>query len=569
MRWLVLLALLALPAAAQAPEAPSGRGAATLVTGRNQMIVTAHPLATAAGRDALRRGGSAVDAAIAALMVLGVVEPQSSGLGGGGFALVQSDEGLTSYDAREAAPASASPDMFTEWGLPMPFLTAVASGRSVGVPGLPRLLETLHRRHGRLSWATLFGPAIRLAEDGFAISPRLAASSAAFRARLASGEAGAVFLGPEGAPLVAGATLRQPALAATLRAVAARGADAVMTGPVAEAIVASVARDPRPGGLSLADLAAYRVIERRPVCFAYRAVWRICSMGPPSSGATTLGQMLGLHARALPPGADDTTDWHIRAEASRLAYADRARYLADPDQVAVPVAGLLDPGYLDTRAALIAPAAASQGRAEPGVPPGAASGAADPAPGAPGTTHLNVVDAKGLAVSLTASIETAFGSGRMAAGLLLNNQLTDFAFSPRNASGRAVVNAAAPGKRPRSSMAPTIVYAASDPGLPVALLGSPGGGQIPEYLFDALIGLLDQGMDPAQAVAAPHFSQRNSGTLTLEQDQHPAERARALAAMGHAVAAEPMTSGLAILQRTATGWRGAADPRREGTAWGD
>lgn len=571
----VLLAIAIAGGAAEAqqasradPEAATGRAAKPLVTAERQMIVTANPLASAAGLEMLRAGGSAADAAVAALLVLNVVEPQSSGLGGGAFALVHGPEGLTSWDARETAPAAAGPDLFLEDGAPIPWWDATESGHAVGVPGLARLLGELHARHGRLPWADLAAPAIRLAEDGFAVSPRLAGLISRGQERLARTEAGAVFL-PGGAALAEGDLLRQPELAATLRALAEGGADALYTGPVAEAIVAAAARAPRPGALSLSDLAGYRVIERAPVCLDYRSRHRICGMGPPSSGATTVGQILGLLARFKPTdfAAEGAHLWHLFAEASKLTYADRAAYLGDPDAVEVPVAGLLDPAYLTARAALIHGFKASEGKAEAGRPPGAPEPSGGTSKTSPGTTHLSVIDADGLAISLTASIETAFGSGRMAGGMLLNNQLTDFAFTPAAEDGRPLANAAGPGKRPRSSMAPTVVYGAGETA-PAILIGSPGGSRIPEYVAGALIGMLDLGMDPSEAAALFHVSQRNRDALVLEEGA-PEALAAALAGLGHAVTRAEMTSGLHIIRITPEGLEGGADPRREGAALGD
>ncbi|MFQ5567854.1 MAG: gamma-glutamyltransferase family protein, partial [Paracoccaceae bacterium] len=453
---LALASPVALAQTAADPEAPSGLSPKPLATARTHMIAAAHPAAAEAGREILRRGGSATDAAIAALLVLNVVEPQSSGIGGGAFALVHSADGVTSWDARETAPAGATPDMFLGAdGKRLPFLEAVASGRSVGVPGLVRLMEALHARHGRLPWADLFAPAITLARDGFPVSPRLANSIARFRDRLAAADAASLFL-PGGVPLAEGTTLTNAVLAATLQTLADVGPGALYSGPLAEAIAAATRTAPRPGTLSATDLAAYEVRERPAVCLDYRARFRVCGMGPPSSGATTVGQILGLLDRFKPDELtlDGPRLWHLFAEASRLAYADRAQYLADSDFIRVPVRGLLDPGYLMARARLIDDARAAPGRADPGTPPWREGRlmAPDLQDESPGTTHLSVIDGDGLAISITASIETAFGSGRMAGGFLLNNQLTVFSFRPVREDGTPIANAVAPGKRPRSSM---------------------------------------------------------------------------------------------------------------------
>ena len=572
--FLLLMPVPAAPQTAADPEAPSGLTAKPLAIARSHMIAAAHPAAAEAGRKMLRRGGSAADAAIAALLVLNVVEPQSSGIGGGAFALVHSTAGVTSWDARETAPAGATPGMFLgadgKW---LPFYEAVASGRSVGVPGMVRLMEALHTRHGKLPWADLFAPAIRLARDGFPVSPRLAISITRYFERLAAADAAALFL-PGGEPLAEGAVLRNPALAATFQILAESGAGALYSGPLAHAIAAATHSAPRPGTLTAADLSAYQVRERPAVCLEYRARFRVCGMGPPSSGATTVGQILGLLDRFKPDELtlDGPRLWHLFAEASRLAYADRALYLADQDFIRVPVRGLLDPGYLMARAWLIPGFEASYGRALPGTPPWREGRlmAPDMQDELPGTTHLSVIDGDGLAISLTASIETAFGSGRMAGGFLLNNQLTDFSFRPARADGTPIANAVAAGKRPRSSMSPTIVYRLEAPDRAYILAGSPGGSRIPEYVAGALVAMLDFDADPAAAAALAHVSHRNGAKLVLEQGAHPLALANALAAMGHEVAEKAMTSGLHIIRILADGTlQGGADPRREGIALGD
>ena len=558
------------PAFGQTPvklEYPAGFAAKPLVTAHEHMIVAAHPLAAQAGDRIMTEGGSAADAAIAALLVLNVVEPQSSGIGGGGFALVHEPDGLTTWDARETAPAGATPDMFMENGEPLPFRTAVASGRSIGVPGLVRLMEALHARHGKLPWAALFQPAILLARNGFEVSPRLAKMLAQYVDFLTGTDAAAVFL-IDGEPMAAGAILKQPRLAATLDSIATHGGKAFYIGPLAERIVAAARRGPRPGTLSLHDLATYRVIERPAVCHRYRR-YRVCGMGPPSSGAITTGQILMLLDRFKLDDLrlDGPRLWHLFTSASRLAYADRARYLADGDFVQVPVEGLLDPAYMDARAGLIDPFKVAKGKAAAGDPPGRTDvlHAPDMREDLPGTTHLSVVDKDGLAISLTASIEAVFGSGRMAGGFLLNNQLTDFSFRPTDADGVPIANAPAPGKRPRSSMTPTIVYL--DNRL-VALTGSPGGGRIPEYVAQSLVAMLAFEADPAIATALPHVSHRNRGTVALEPGM-PATIVEGLEDLGHQIEETEMTSGLHIIRILPDGtlW-GGADPRREGVAIG-
>ena len=565
-----VLALAAPAALAQTradPEAGAGLAPKAPVTARHHMIVAAHPLAAETGAAILARGGSAADAAIAALLVLNVVEPQSSGIGGGAFALVHSADGVTSLDARETAPAGATPDMFLADGEPMPFREAVVSGRSVGVPGLVRLMEMLHARHGKLAWSELFAPAIGLARDGFEVSPRLSFMLAGFGARLDGSPAGNQ-LRPGGAAPAAGEILRQPLLAATLDLLARQGPDAFYYGALATAIVDAVAAGQVPGTLTAQDLADYRVIERPAVCAPYRS-YRVCGMGPPSSGATTVGQILMILDRFKPDELrlDGAPLWHLFAEASRLAYADRATYLADSDFVKVPVRGLLDPGYMMGRTRLIDRARASAGKATAGDPPWreGALPAPDAAPGAPGTTHLSVIDGDGLAISLTASIETAFGSGRMAGGFLLNNQLTDFSFLAE-ADGRPIANAVAPGKRPRSSMSPTIVY---DGDRPVVLTGSPGGSRIPEYVAQNLVAILHFGLDPAAAAALAHVSHRNGAEVKVDPHMPP-DIVAALRHMGHVVETAEMNSGVHTIVIGPDGTiLGGADPRREGKAAGE
>lgn len=548
------------------PEAATGFSPKPLVTAKSHMIVAANPHASEAGDAILRSGGSAIDAAIAALLVLNVVEPQSSGIGGGAFALVHGPDGLTSWDARETAPAGATPDMFIEDGETLPFFTGVLSGKSIGVPGMIRLMEALHARHGILEWSTLFEPAIKLAQNGFEVSPRLAGLLTRFAEWIDGTDAQMLFF-VDGKALPEGHLLRQPELAATLQDIAANGAKAFYEGAIAKAIVADATREPRPGTLTLEDLATYRVIERPAICAPFRT-HEICGMGPPSSGATTVGQILMLLDRFKPSDLylELPQLWHLFAEASRLAYADRARYLADSDFVKVPVKGLLDRAYMDQRAALIKLMKAAEGKAKAGEPPWREGRlhAPDRQLDRPGTTHLSVIDANGLAISLTASIETAFGSQRIAAGFLLNNQLTDFSFRPER-DGKPIANAVAPGKRPRSSMSPTIVL---KDGNPVILTGSPGGSRIPEYVAQNLVGMLMFGLDPAQAAALPHVSQRNRGSVALEPGT-PEAISTGLVARGHQVETKNQNSGVHTIMIGENGdLMGGADPRREGVAIG-
>lgn len=532
----------------------------TAATARHHMVVAANPLAAEAGREVLRAGGSAVDAAIAAQMVLGLVEPQSSGLGGGGF-LLHYDAGtrsVTSYDGRETAPATATADMFLgPDGEPRPFREAMMGGLAVGVPGLLAMLEAAHAKHGRLPWATLFAPAIRLAENGFAVSPRLHRLVSRARGLDRFAPTAAYFLDGNGAARPAGARLGNPSLAATLRAIAEEGAKAFYKGSIAAELVATVqGASVNPGRMTLSDLASYRTKERAPVCRAYRT-WKVCGMGPPSSGGVAVLQILGL-LEGFDPGAlapDSAKAAHLFAEAGRLAFADRNAFLADSDFVAVPVETLLDAGYLTDRARAISPGRTME----------------KPAPGLPevgglSTTHLSVVDAEGNAVSMTTSIEQAFGSRLMVRGFLLNNQLTDFSFVATR-DGKRVANRVEGGKRPRSSMAPTLVL--DEEGRLVAVLGSPGGSRIIGYVARAVVALLDGNLDPQAAAALPHVQNRGRAT-EVETGTAAEALTPALEALGHEVKARSMTSGLHIIRRTPAGvLQGGADPRREGAALGD
>jgi gamma-glutamyltranspeptidase/glutathione hydrolase len=529
------------------------------------MVAAAHPLAVEAGLEILRAGGSALDAAVAVQMVLGLVEPQSSGIGGGAFLLHWSsaERRLRAYDGRETAPAAARPERFLDAsGRPIPLAEAIASGAAVGVPGVLRMLELAHRRHGRLPWARLFAPAIRLAEQGFAVSPRLYRLLERESALRNDGAARALYYGSDDRPRPVGERIANPDYAATLRRVAREGADAFYRGEIAADIVRAVRGHARPGDMTLEDLARYRALEREPVCLAYR-VHRVCSMGPPAGGVTVL-QILGILARtdfadAAPNSAEAV---HLFSEAGRLAYADRARYLADPHFVAVPVAGLLDPAYLAARARLVGER--SMGRAEPGVPRGAQAHADSREAALSGTSHISIVDARGDAVAMTTTIESAFGARIMVRGFLLNNQLTDFAFMP-GADGRPAANRVEPGKRPRSAMSPALVFDAE--GRLRAALGSPGGSAIINYVAQAIVAMLDWKLDAQSAAALPHAGSRN-GPTELERGTVYELLAPALAARGHEVRLADLASGLHVIERTPGGWRGGTDPRREGAARG-
>jgi len=569
-----------------APEAASGYSGRALAVAENHMVSAANPLAVEAGLAMLRKGGSAVDAAIATQLVLNLVEPQSSGIGGGAF-LVHWNEAakdLTTYDGRERAPMSATPGRFLRDGKPMPFMDAVKSGLSVGVPGLVRMMEHVHKQHGKLPWADLFQPAIQLATDGFEVSLRLS-----FLLRVAgktsfAPAAQAYFFDPSGAPLAAGTKRTNLPFAATLRAIAEHGADAFYTGTIAGEIIRALKSAPRhQGDVTARDLAAYRVVEREPVCQRYRG-YNVCGMGPPSSGALTVAQTLALIAPF--PGVTgrqaklSAPAMHLIVEAQKLAYADRNRYIADPDFVAVP-SGLLNPRYIDRRRRLLDPKRAAQ-RQEPGRPPGAqqAVRGRDATREAAGTSHISVIDGAGNVVSMTTTIESAFGSGVFAGGFLLNNELTDFSFRPVDDQGRRIANAVGPGKRPRSSMAPTIVFAPD--GKVFAALGSPGGSRIILYVTKALVGLIDWKLDPQAASELINFGSRGRMfEIELEPGLTSLSVARLwstppsiwyalrLKPFGHQFRPDLMTSGLHIVVKRDGKLYGGADPRREGVALGD
>lgn len=554
------------------PEGHTGLSGKSLAVAKKYMISTANPLASEAGRAMLREGGSATDAAIAAQLVLGLVEPQSSGLGGGAFLLHwdHRQKALKTYDGRETAPAAAKPDRFLKAGKPIGFGEAVHSGLSIGTPGLVRLLEHAHQRHGKLPWARLFEPALKLARDGFQISNRLYFLLRWFGPESFAPDARRHFFDSTGSALPIGHLLKSPAYAATLEAIAKGGADAFYSGPIAEGIVAAAKGAPNaPGDLTLADLAGYKVVERDPLCVVYRA-HRICGMSPPSSGSVAVAQALKIvepfDLGSRPEDAMRTPALHLIVEAQRLAYADRDRYLADPDFVSVPK-GLLDPGYIATRSALIDPAKA-MARAEPGQPPDADKHAfgIDATQENIGTSHLSVIDADGNTVSLTTTIEGAFGSGVFANGFLLNNQLTDFSFRYEDDAGRPIANRVEGGKRPRSTMAPTIVF--DEKGDVFASLGSPGGGRIILFVMKSLVGLIDWKLDAQAAIDLPNFGSTGKA-VELEYGWSTIWRALQLRSYGHRISPDLMNSGLHAIVRRNGVLEGGADPRREGAALGD
>ncbi|HEY2445047.1 MAG TPA: gamma-glutamyltransferase [Rhizomicrobium sp.] len=534
------------------------------------MIAAANPLAVDAGLQMLRAGGSAVDAAIAVQMVLTLVEPESSGIGGGAFLLLYDPEKkkVTSLDGRETAPASATPGMFLDAsGKPRPKSEVIPGGLSVGVPGDLAMLELAHKKYGRLPWARLFEPAIALSEKGFPVGRKLARTLLDAQRMARMPDIKAYFYKQDGTPLKQGETLRNPELAKTLRAIAGGGAKAFYSGPIAEAIVDKVDHASiNPSHMTLADLASYQAKEREPVCGPYRT-WRICSMGPPSSGGVSILQILGMLERFPSKELQPNTlsEIHLFSEASRLAFADRAMWLADPDVVHVPVAGLIDKTYLSERARLIDPAR-DMGTASAGEPPTRhAEFAPQRTSQLPGTSHLTIVDGRGEVVSMTTTIEYVFGCEMMAKGFFLNNQLTDFSLEPTR-DGKPVANAPGPGKRPMSAMAPAIAFDA-DGRFKVAL-GSPGGPIIIPYVAESLVAMLDGGLDPQSAAALPHHANPNGPTL-LEEGTPIVDYASALEAMGHRVALADLESGLNIIERTKDGYLGGSDPRRDGIAKGE
>ena len=559
---------------------------------RSFAVAAANPLATEAGYTMLRAGGSAVDAAIAVQMVLTLVEPQSSGIGGGAFLMHFDGKSTQAFDGRETAPAAATPALFLKAdGQPMALRQATVGGRSVGAPGVVPMLALAHRQHGKLPWAQLFAPAIALATNGFAVSPRMATLLASETDLKADPVAARYFFDASGQPWPAGHILRNPELAAVLQRIASEGPSALTKGSLAPAIASKVQGHPsNPGGLSEADLAGYQPVERVPLCMVYRVAqtpprnYRLCGMPPPSSGMLAVGQILGTLAHtpatALPlmdaqPGAP----WlHLYTEAARLAFADRAQFVADPQFVSAPGGGwasLLDDAYLAQRATLISPSGPRMPRALPGQPAAVRTSYAPMAEQTErGTSHISVVDAWGNALAMTTTIEDAWGARLMVnrglgleGGFLLNNQLTDFSFAPTGADGKPVANRVEPGKRPRSSMSPTLVFDA-DSGELLATLGSPGGAFIIHFAAKTLYALMHWGLNAQTAIDLPNFGAMDE-VLVLEKGRFDTATVSTLKSRGHTVVQVPLPSGLQAIARTPGGWFGGADPRREGAVLGD
>lgn len=551
------------------PATPVMQGSSA--TGSRFMVVTAHPEATRAGYEVLKGGGSAADAAVAVQLVLGLVEPQSSGLGGGGFALYYdaATNQVHSYDGRETAPSTAGKYLFTnENGDPMKFYDAAVGGRAVGVPGTLRLLEMMHKQFGVKPWRDLFSRAITLAETGFTVTPRLAAMVEKDAQNLREFTPTTLYYFPDSVtPINAGGILKNPLYGQTLRHVAINGADGFYKGPIAESIAKAVQEDEaNPGLLSVEDMANYKAIERKTICGMYRG-YMICSMGEPSSGGIMLLASLGIleNFNLATMGRNNPQAWHLISEASRLAFADRNYYIGDPHYVQSPNEKLFDPEYLRSRAALIDPSKASK-KIMPGIPKGweKIKPAQEPIyPKPPGTTHFSIVDAKGNIVSMTDSVEDSFGSRMFVHGFMLNNQLTDFSFIPE-IDGKMVANRVEGGKRPRSTMTPVIVFDRN--GKPALVIGSAGGSAIMGYVLERIIGMIDWKEDIRTSLAAPNIVNRGKG---IELEEGAAELAEPLRKIGHPVEMTELNSGLTAIQIQNGIMTGAADPRREGTAQGE
>ncbi|MYM26329.1 gamma-glutamyltransferase [Duganella sp. FT135W] len=562
-----------------APEIATGYAEKAGKSSQKFMVAAANPLATQAGYQMLKQGGSAVDAAIAVQMVLTLVEPQSSGIGGGSFLMYSDGKRVQSYDGRETAPAAADEHLFQDKdGKPVSREAGVVGGRSTGAPGVLRMLELAHKQHGKLPWKALFQPAIQLAENGFAVSPRLNALLSWDKYLSRDPVARAYFFDAQGKPRPVGYVLKNPELARTLREIADGGADVFYQGHIAQDIAAKVASHPtNPGKLTAADIAGYQAKERDPICSDYKK-WTVCGAPPPSSGGIAIAQMLGiLENKDISPykplnGQLTAEGIHLFTEAGRLAYADRNRYVADTDFVPLPGKGvnaMLDKGYLKQRAALIGEQ--SMGMAKFGTPDTMqVAWGADTAIDKPSTSHLVAVDAFGGGLSMTTSVEDAFGARQMVDGFMLNNQLTDFSFDSQDANG-PIANRVQPGKRPRSAMSPTLVFDKGTHKLVLAT-GSPGGSTIINYVAKVLVGTLDWGLDVQQAISLPNIGSRN-GPTELEAGRVSRAVVEQLKARGHDIREYDQNSGLqGIQRRTVNGkeeWFGGADPRREGVVLGD
>ena len=525
---------------------------------------SADPRATQAGMEMLRKGGSAADAEMAMLLALTVVEPQSSGIGGGGFLIYQDSKGLTTINGRETAPAAATPDRFLGLdGKPVPFLQAFPGGKSVGVPGNIRLMAQAHAKWGKLPWRALFGPAIRLADKGFVVNETLAGRLNLLEKLWINFPEAQKIYWVNGKPAPAGTLLKNPDLAAALKQIARRGPDSFYTGKIGQSIVDTVTKSKvAPADMTMADLAAYKVKEQGALCAPYR-IYVVCGMGPPSSGATTVLQILGslerFDMKAL--GKDNPQSWHLISEAMQLAYADREKYLGDPDFVDVPTAGLIDPAYLASRSALINPDKAASDYPA-GNPPGAQKRTAAISGEVSGTSHFVAVDKKGNVATMTSTIEGPFGSQLIASGFFLNNELTDFTLAPE-LDGAPVANRVQGGKRPLSSMSPTIVY--DRQGKIVMALGSAGGKRIIMHVTKTLIAALDFDLSLKDAIAQPNIYFVGKA-VQVEQGTALAAMADKLSAYGHIVQVSDLTSKVNGAQMTNKGWTGAADPRSPGTA---
>ena len=551
------------------PEPASGWTPKQLAHAKHYMVAAANPLAVNAGVRMLEQGGNAIDAMVATQLVLNLVEPSSSGLGGGAFLLYFDARAkkIHALDGREVAPAAATPQLFmAPDGKPMAFNAARIGGRSVGVPGTPRLLEIAHIRFGKLPWSKVFEPAIEIAEKGFPVSPRFHKLVGDDKGLANEPAARAYFFDEKGEPKAVGTIVRNPEFAATLRRLAAGGADAYYTGDIARDIVAAVHAHRNPGTLSLEDLAGYRVRDVEALCGNYRA-YKLCGMPPSSSGGIAVLQILGELSRfdmaSMRPASAQAV--HVISEAERLAFADRDKYVADDRFVDVPVAGLLDPAYLRARSELIRPEV-SMRKAQAGNPPGVkVAYDDDPVDEIPGTTQISIIDREGNAVSMTTTIEAFFGSHLMVHGFLLNNELTDFNFLPVE-DGVGVANSVAPGKRPRSSMAPFLVFDGKTGALDMSI-GSPGGSLIIGYVTKALVGIIDWKLDLQSAIDLPNFDSRNAAT-ELERGAGLEAVGHELKAKGHDVRLIDMTSGIQGIRRVPGGLEGGADPRREGVARG-